>query len=167
MSATEDQFIHSSLREGLIEHLLVGEVMRHLWVQGCRDFELLRPTTDAAGYDVVMSAYGQTRHIQLKASGATATTSKQNINTALMRHASGCVVWARFDVATMTFSGFLWFGGTPSSPLPDLGNVIAKRTTPKTDGTKPNRPNIRSVPKGRFEQLNSIADLTFKLFGVI
>jgi len=56
MATTSDHYIHSSLREGLLEHIFVGQVMRNLWLRGIRDFEVLRPVTDAAGYDVVLSA---------------------------------------------------------------------------------------------------------------
>lgn len=41
----------SSYREMLLEHLLAGEVMRHLWVAGFGSMEILKPQVDD------MSAY--------------------------------------------------------------------------------------------------------------
>ena len=38
----------SSLREKVIEHLFVGELLRSLWRKGVRDIEVLRPRSTAA-----------------------------------------------------------------------------------------------------------------------
>ncbi len=69
-----DHSLYSSLREGMLEHLFVGGIMRKLWLLGVRDFDVLRPITDAAGYDIVLSAGGAIRHVQLKSSALTAKT---------------------------------------------------------------------------------------------
>ena len=42
---------HSSYREKLLEHLVVGEVLRYLWCQGVTTAESLRPEVDGGGYD--------------------------------------------------------------------------------------------------------------------
>jgi hypothetical protein len=42
-------FLYSSLREKVLEHLFVGDVLRCLWRRGARDIELLRAEVDAAG----------------------------------------------------------------------------------------------------------------------
>ena len=47
-SAT-DHSRHSSYREMLLEHLFVGEVMRHVWVSGGKRLEILKPQIDDAG----------------------------------------------------------------------------------------------------------------------
>ena len=65
--ATEDRnFTHSTLRERIVEHVFVGDVLRTLWRRGVTDVEILRPEFDAHGYDVVMSRGPVVRHVQLK-----------------------------------------------------------------------------------------------------
>lgn len=43
-STANEHSIHSSYREMLLEHLLAGEMMRHLWLHGIR-----RMDAEAAG----------------------------------------------------------------------------------------------------------------------
>jgi len=46
--ATEDRhFTHSTLRERIVEHVFVGDVLRTLWRLGVTDVEILRPEFDA------------------------------------------------------------------------------------------------------------------------
>ncbi|MGC1494243.1 MAG: hypothetical protein WA790_00430 [Sulfitobacter sp.] len=152
----------------MIEHIFVGELMRQAWLRHWRDFDLLRPVTDAAGYDIVMSAGGSTRHIQLKSSALGATTAKQNINLALTRQAAGCVVWIWFDPNNIKLDHFLWIGGNQHEKIPDLGSRIAKHTKADASGVKKERVNLRTVPKGRFKKILSISDLFDHLFiGVV
>jgi len=48
--ATEDRhFTHSTLRERIVEHVFVGDVLRTLWRLGVTDVEILRPEFDAHG----------------------------------------------------------------------------------------------------------------------
>jgi hypothetical protein len=55
-----------SLREKALEHLFVGDLLRHLWCQGITDVEFLTPGVDRDGYDLVLESNGIVRHIQLK-----------------------------------------------------------------------------------------------------
>lgn len=163
--ANADLYLHSSLREGVLEHLFVGEVMRCLWRRGARDFEVLRAVTDAAGYDVVLTAGRIIRHVQLKSSHSAARTARQSINTALARQPSGCVVWMRFDPATLSLGPFAWFGGAPGAPLPDLGERMGRHTKGDATGAKGVRPNIRVLARAAFEHGLSLDDIVLRLFG--
>ena len=159
-------FHMSSLRESLIEHLFIGELLRHLWLRGPVPAEVLKPQVDAAGYDVAIECLGVLRHIQLKASSTTARTARQKIHVALAEKPSGCVIWVQFDPATLQLGPFLFFGGGPGSPLPSLEDFkVAKHTKADTQGVKAERPNLRQVPKGQFEMLTSIGDVADALFG--
>ena len=166
MTASE-QSIYSSYREMLLEHLFAGAVMRHLWLQGFARLEMLKSQVDDSGYDLILEANNVVRHIQLKASHTGSTTSRVNINDALARKPSGCVVWMQFDPLTLEFDHFLWFGNEAGERLPDLGKFnVAKHTKGNAQGIKLERPNIRVVPKNKFERLNGIEDVIAKLFGV-
>ena len=166
MTASE-QSIYSSYREMLLEHLFAGAVMRHLWLQGFARLEMLKSQVDDSGYDLILEANNVVRHIQLKASHTGSTTSRVNINDALARKPSGCVVWMQFDPLTLEFDHFLWFGNEPGARLPDLDDFnIAKHTRGNAQGIKLERPNIRVVPKNKFKRLDGIEDVIAKLFGV-
>jgi len=55
MAAEDRDFTHSTLRERIVEHVFVGDVLRTLWRRGITDVEIVWPEFDAHGYDVVMS----------------------------------------------------------------------------------------------------------------
>lgn len=165
LPVADDHSVHSSLREGLLAHLFVGEVMRTLWLRGVRDFEVLRPVTDAAGNDVVLAANGVIRHVQLNASAQGARTARQKINVALGRQPSGCVVRMRFAPESMQLGPFGWFGNTPGVALPDLGNKVGRHTKGTAEGIKTQRSAIRVLNKRQFDPVPDVDGIADRLFG--
>jgi hypothetical protein len=59
----------------LLEHLLIGELLKHSWLHHGAELEVSQPVIDRSGHDVVLEANGITRHVQLKASASGASTS--------------------------------------------------------------------------------------------
>lgn len=164
----ESDFLHSSRREKLIEHVFVGEVLRNLWRAGVHEVDLLRAETDAAGYDIVIEVGSVSRHIQLKSSAVGATTANQKVNVALGAKRSGCVLWVLFNSSTLELGPFLWFGGKPGEPLSDItGFPVAKHTKGNAEGEKKERKNIRIITKGKFTKVSSISGVIEKLFGSV
>lgn len=159
-------FLDSGLREKVIEHLFVGDLLRCLWRRGVRDIEVLRAEVDRAGYDLVLEAGGVMRHVQFKASYRGAKTARVGIHTDLSRKLGGCVIWIWFDPDTMELGPFLWFGGEPGEPLPPLGDRVGKHTRGDSTGTKADRPNIRLVGKGQFSTFPSMDEVVQALFGL-
>src|SRR5262245_47737219 len=128
---------HSSYREKLLEHLFIGDLLRYLWLQGVTTAEFLRPEVDSGGYDLVISCDSVIRHVQMKASHRGAATSRQNVSFRLAEKPSGCVVWLRFDADTLDLGPFLWFGGEPGKPLPDIRVFpVARHTKGNAQGVK-------------------------------
>ena len=167
-SSANEHNLYSSYREVLLEHLLSGEVMKHLWLRGNVRIETLKPQVDDAGYDLVLEANGVVRHVQLKSSHAGSSTSEVKVSLHLAKKPSGCVVWLWFDPKTLQLGPYLFFGSPPGLPLPDIaGFKIAKHAKGNAQGIKHERPNVRVVPKGRFEKIASISDLVLRLFGPI
>jgi hypothetical protein len=167
--APSDQrhFQASSHREKIVEHLFVGELLRHLWVVGAAGVDILKPEVDRAGYDVVAVKGALIRHVQLKASIVGGRAASQGINASLADHASGCVVWILVDDALAT-RGFLWFGGLPGEPLPDLSKYRqAKNTRANASGVKAMRANTRIVPKSAFVAVADMPALATRLFGQV
>jgi len=163
---TERSHSHdSSLREKVIEHLFVGDVLRCLWCRGGREIEVLRTEVDRSGYDLVVEANGIMRHIQLKSSYRGAKTGNVAIHIDLGRKPSGCVIWIWFDERTMELGPFLWFGGHPGEELPPLGDKVARHSKGDSTGRKAERPNTRVLAKGKFLKIGTIEDLVEMLFG--
>jgi hypothetical protein len=93
----DQHFLNSSFREKLIEHLLIGELLKISWNKGSCSLEVAKPEVDNQNYDIIAEENGVIRHIQLKAAKLGATTPSQKIHTALANKPSGCVLWVYFD----------------------------------------------------------------------
>jgi hypothetical protein len=159
----EASYLHSSSREALIEHVFVAEILQEAWFAREQLVDVLRSEVDAAGYDIVFECGSILRHVQLKASESRGKTSRQTINTRLSEKPGGCVVWVvyseRIEDHRLDLS-YLWFGGAPGQPLPDLGHLVGRNPRSKTP-----RPGTRVVARARFEQVASTAELVERLFG--
>lgn len=160
-----DHSSESTQLEKVLEHLFVGDLLRCLWVRGCRDVEVLRSEVDRGGYDFAIECRGVLRHIQLKASHARAKTRAVNVNTNLAGKPSGCVIWVQFNFESLELGPFLWFGGAPGAPLPPLGNRVARHSKGNKMGFKSERPRIRVVSRKAFRSLPTMADVAAALFG--
>ena len=165
-SSANEHNLYSSYREVLLEHLLSGEVMKHLWLRGNIRIETLKPQVDDAGYDLVLEANSVVRHVQLKSSHARSSTSDVRVSLHLAKKPSGCIVWLWFDPKTLQLGPFLFFGGPPGHPLPNIADFkIAKHAKGNAQGIKLERPNVRVIPKSQFETLPSVSELVLRLFG--
>jgi hypothetical protein len=156
----------SSLREKIIEHLFIGELLRCLWRKGIHDVEVLRAEVDRSGYDLVFEAKGIVRHIQLKASHRLAKTAALNIHINLQNKPSACVIWILFDPDSMELGPYLWFGGRAGDPIAPLGDVVARHSKANSEGIKSERRNHRVVKKAVFERLSSLEQVAERLFSV-
>lgn len=166
MPTSNHDHTHNSVnREKLLEHLLVGELLRDAWLQN-RSLEVLRPEVDATGYDLVLVCEGVFRYVQLKASHTKSKTARVPVNIALADKPGGCVVWIRFDSETLKLTEFLFFGERPGTTLTELHKFpIAKHTKGNAQGVKAPRPAIRVVNRGKFTPVQTISELTRLLFG--
>ncbi len=163
---TSADSLQSSRRESLVEHVFIGKILQSLWCAGVHEVDVLRAETDAAGYDLVIEVGEVARHVQLKSSLKESKTSRQKIHLSLGRKPSGCVVWVVFRSSTMEPDHFLWFGGAPGEPLPDLSDFpVAKHTKANSEGFKAERQNICVIKKKQFLKIDSIDGVIDKLFG--
>jgi hypothetical protein len=80
----------------------------------------------------------------------------------------GCVIWIEFDEDTLELGPYRWFGGPPGQLLPELsGFHAAKHTKRNAEMVKSERPNIKSIPRTKFERISNLDQLVTKLFGAI
>jgi hypothetical protein len=136
MSA-DTEFLYSSLREKVLEHLFVGELLGYLWRSGRTDIELLRAEVDYRGYDLALGCNGCLRYIQLKSSHQGAAARSVNAHVGLEEEGrSACIIWIKFDPTTMKLGPFLWFGGKPGHPITPLGDRRARHTRADHTGKK-------------------------------
>ena len=163
----EQHYLKSSFREKLIEHLFVGELLKLSWLDGSCSLEVAKPEVDNQGYDLIVEDNGIIRHIQLKTSHLEAKTARQKVHIGLASKPSGCIVWIYFNEQTMELGPFLFFGNSAGSALPKLDEFrIAKHTKANADGVKTERPEIREIPKGKFQKIKTIQEVYDLLFKV-
>ena len=157
----------SSLRESVLEHVFIGDLLRTVWRKGRHDIEVLRSEVDSAGYDLVLECNGVLRHVQLKSSYRGSKTSRINVNAKISSKPCGCVIWIEFDPSSLEMTRFLWLGGRPKEPISSLGDRIGRHTKGDRTGKKAERPNIRVLSKSKFEVLDTMNQVVEKLFGPI
>jgi hypothetical protein len=85
-------FVNSTLRERIVEHVFIGEALRHLWQRHVTDVEVLRSEFDAGGYDLVMSHGKVVRYIQFKTITENGKATRVNVNLKLLEKPAGCVI---------------------------------------------------------------------------
>ncbi len=164
-SEMDKHFHHSSFREKLIEHLLIGELLKRSWKHDC-SLEISKPEVDRKGYDLVAEYGSVIRHIQLKGSYLGAKTAYQKVHVALSAKPSGCIVWVYFNEETLELWPFCYFGGSPGAKLPSIESFkVATHTKGNAQGHKAERPDMRKVPKGKFVKHDTVEELWDALFG--
>ena len=161
----DQHYLKSSFREKLIEHLFIGELLKHSWFEDGCSLEFAKPEVDNQGYDLIAEQNGIIRHIQLKTSHLKARTAKQKVHIALSSKPSGCVIWVFFNEQSMEVGPFLFFGSSAGLPLPSLdGFNVAKQTKANAEGIKTERPEIREIPKGQFRKYETVQEIYELLF---
>ena len=162
---TERHYLHSVLRERIVEHAFIGDALRRLWQRGVTDVEVLRSEFDAGGYDLVMSYRHIIRHIQFKVMVAGGKRAGVTASLKLMDKPSGCILWI-VVTDVLDFQSFLWFGNVPGQPLPDLRALkTATHTKANAEGVKLQRPGQRTIPRSAFSPLASLDAVLEQLFG--
>ncbi|MCE1234877.1 MAG: hypothetical protein LWW93_00835 [Hyphomicrobiales bacterium] len=166
MSDLEAHSRHSTLREHIVEHLLIGELLRRLWQRGIYDVEVLRSEFDAGGYDLVVSRGGLVRHVQFKSVVEEGKNRRVSVSLRLAACPSGCVLWM-VVTPQLKIAGWLWFGGRPGEPLPAIEHHRTTRhTKPDMKQVKKERPDHRIVSRTEFRKLASIDEVIEVLFGI-
>ena len=165
MSALPDPSLHSVLREIVLEHVFIGEVLRCLWQRNITDVEVLRSEFDAGGYDLVLARGALTRHIQLKTLLDTGKRAHFDLGLRLAARESGCVVVIVVD-ERLDITGFRWFGSPAGQALPDISSFPEGRHTKgDASGNKAARPAMRRVPLSRFDRVADVPGLLTLLLG--
>jgi hypothetical protein len=160
-----ENYLNSTLRERIVEHLFVGEALKWPWNHRVTDVEVLRSEFDAGGYDLVMSCKKIVRHIQFKTTSVNGKAANIKASLKLLNKPSGCIIWI-FVTPDLKIAHYRWFGGDPDQSLPDIRTMKpAKHTKGNAEGVKTERPQQRIIPKGKFSRPCSLGEVMERLFG--
>lgn len=164
MTTVSSNYLHSTLRERIVEHVFVGDVLRELWRLGIYDVEVLRSEFDAHGYDLVMTRGDVVRHIQFK-TGTQKKPGTVSLSRSLAEKPSGCAIWIRL-APDLSMGPFYWLGKAPGQPLDTLESYPkSRRATHNKDGIRPVRKNHYDVPGAAFLPRHTLREILTDLFG--
>ena len=165
MNEADKHSRHSVLREVILEHALIADILRDLWSRDVFDAEILRSEFDAGGFDLVMTRGNVTRHVQLKSRLAGKPLTTVTVGLKLEARRSGCVVCLIVN-DDLTVAHFRWLGGGPETSLSSISALpIARNTRSNSQGHKQLRPDHRVVPLRSFERIDGVAALVDRLLG--
>ena len=161
----------SSLRESIIEHFFIGELLKALWNKRTTQVEVLKPQVDDAGYDIVIDCNRNPKsdtsipcYIQLKSAFVGSKTAKVSLSKKLTSKPHWCVIWVFFD-PKFTLKSFLCFGTATGQTSSDIAKLKpTKHSKGDATGNKAIRPGHYDVPKGNFIELAKIQSVIDKLF---
>lgn len=154
----------SMLRERILEHIFVGELLRLLWRRQIWDVEVLRSEFDAYGYDLVLTRGEIVRHVQLKTKRLNGSTRDAKVALSLQEKPSACIICIVVD-DDLSIQHFLWFGSSAGEHLPSLaGSRRAKHTKANAQGVKAERVQHYLVSYARFERVMTLEHLLDRLF---
>ncbi|TAF73591.1 MAG: hypothetical protein EAZ53_12115 [Bacteroidetes bacterium] len=150
----------SVMREKLLLHKFLFEIYEYFWVTRNDSLEVLHAEIDNFGYDIVVCANKQTKHIQLKSLVSGGTTASFKINDRLELKTGGCVVIQEYEQVLSEIKVKYHF--FDAKDLSSFNN--AKHTKANADGEKKIREGIKEVPKGKFISFKSSKEFIEFLF---
>ena len=168
MPGNEFEYLESSFREKMLEHIFLSKLLQELWHRrntfDIKTVAILKTEVDNVGYDLLVECGNIGRYIQLKSSKSDSKKRTQTVNAKLANKPGGCVIWLFYseDCEGDITLKHKFFGKGPSE-CPELGNKVGKKPTPNCQGDKPERPNTRVINKTDFQEM-SIVELVGKLF---
>jgi len=167
VTSQDQNYRYSTIREQMIEHLFISELMQEAWFGRKQPIEVLRSEVDLWGYDLAIECNGILRHIQLKSS--VAERQRFSVSAILGTKPSGCVVWIKMgpdSTCRRAHADYFFWGGEVGKPLPKLSSFrVTKHTRANSLGKKAERPGHLAVPASRFESVSGIQELANRLFG--
>lgn len=152
-----ENYLHSPLRERIVEHIFVGKALQWLWVNrkdDLADVEVLRSEVDAGGYDLVMAYKEIVRYIQFKTTLAKGKRANITTSAKLIAKPGGCIIWI-FITPDLEIVNYRWL-----DQFPDVQSMKnAKHTKGNAKGKKAERPGQWIISKGKFSKPRSLDEI--------
>ena len=144
MTSSDPHVTHSQLRESLTTHAFLAIIGSEIWRRGHYDTEIMKPEFDASGHDLVITANGVTRHIQLKATILSSRRANWDASDRLASRPSGCLIVLHVDDENLKIQRFGLFAGPPGTLCPTIpateqpdsgkGTPRLRKSHERTDG---------------------------------
>lgn len=150
----------SVMREKMLLHIFLSDIYQSFWLARNDTLEVLHSEIDNFGYDIVISANGKTRHIQLKSLTSGGSTSSFKINERLSKKEGGCVIIQEYSEKESKIE--VKYHLFEAKNLENF--KIAKHNKANAEGIKNERKGIKEVPKNKFQPCKSIQHLIQLLF---
>ena len=126
----------------------------------------MRAEFDTGAHDLVITANGITRQIQLKAKNSSGKTNSWSVSERLAAQPSGCVVLLHVHETNLHIVKYGLFADPPGCKLPDITMFPeTKHTKGDSTGLKAVKEGRWNVPIGEFEPYERVAELYDALFG--
>jgi hypothetical protein len=151
-----DRSQNSHAYENLVEHLFLADLLRHMWYDRGEVVEVAKAQVDSWGYDLVLTAQGKTRHVQLK------TSVPASVNELLVNREGGCIVAALPKGRAQRVFYRIWEARTDISHLPKAKKTVYRRGSE----VRQERVGHRKVPASLFSEPKDIASLCEILFPI-
>ena len=155
---------HSVLRERIVEHMFVSDLLRRFWFFKIFEVEILRAEFDAGGYDLAISLRGIVRYVQLKARSHGGKRRNFSIAKRLLQRVGSCVIVIDVDEA-LNVIDYYWLGRCPEQNLDHVPFKTAKHSKGNSEGKKLVRPQQATVSISQFEHVSDFDFLIEKLLG--
>lgn len=150
----------SVMTEKMLLHIFLADIYQSFWLARNDTLEVLHSEIDNFGYDIVISANGKTRYIQLKSLTSGGSRSTFEINERLSTKEGGCVIIQEHSVKESKIEVKYHFFEDKN-----LENFkIAKHNKANAEGKKNNRKRNRVVPKSKFQLCKSLQHLIDLIF---
>jgi hypothetical protein len=157
----------SSYVENVLMHRLVSSLAGELWRRDPNiPLHVFNAEVDDAGFDLVLACGNRLRYIQLKQVHAEGSARKFSVRLEFTRLPGSCVVVVVHSESTLDVEHFLFYGDSPTTPMPSVENERASVSAIRRgeDGKKKVRSHYRDIPRARFRGPLSANELLDALF---
>ena len=160
---------HFSLRvEAALRHAFLTELYSYLWsFNPTISLQVFTADVDDSGFDLLLTANQQIRHVQLKSSFVGSTTKKVRVRDSLFEQRGGYILGCHYSPETLRITGYSFLGFTHDKESFDLKLFPKARSIgANAKGEKKLQDGVHMVPWTSFHQNLDIATVALCLFHI-
>lgn len=167
--SSSDYIQRFSLRvEAALRHAFLAELYSYLWkVSPATSLQVFTADADDMGFDLLLTANGQIRHVQLKSSFVGSATKAVRIRDSLLKQKGGCILGCHHLKEDLRIQNYSFLGYTHDKEELDLTLFPpARDTRADSTGKKKLLQGTRLIPWTTFHQNLNIATVALCLFHI-
>jgi hypothetical protein len=157
----------SSYVENVLLHEFVAQLSALVWSRDPNEaLQVFNAEVDDSGFDLVLSYQSHVRYIQLKQTHDEKIPIKCSVRLSFADVPGSCVVLMSHSIQRLELTAFRFFGGTPGSPMPTIGNLKASKMPGRRSksGERKVRAHYRDLPIRSFVGPMTAIELLDTLF---